>query len=84
MNVPPVPDADALAETLRRGAAAVLARSNAPNLMTYHLGGGNPTDRHAAALAATDAGRGGGCQPVADRRRAGGACRDPGQPGPRR
>ncbi len=49
MNVPPVPDADALAETLRRGAAAVLARSNAPNLMTYHLGGGNPTDRHAAA-----------------------------------
>ena len=41
--------ADALAETLRRGAAAVLARSNAPNLMTYHLGGGNPTDRHAAA-----------------------------------
>lgn len=49
MNVPPVPDADALAETLRRGAAAVLARSNALNLMTYHLGGGNPTDRHAAA-----------------------------------
>jgi len=49
MNVPPVPDADALAETLRRGAAVVLARSNAPNLMTYHLGGGNPTDRHAAA-----------------------------------
>lgn len=49
MNVPPVPDADALAEMLRRGAAAVLARSNAPNLMTYHLGGGNPTDRHAAA-----------------------------------
>ncbi|WP_313436957.1 PLP-dependent aminotransferase family protein [Stenotrophomonas sp.] len=49
MNVPPVPDADALAETLRRGAAAVLARSNTLNLMTYHLGGGNPTDRHAAA-----------------------------------
>ena len=49
MNVPPVPDADALAEMLRRGAAAVLARSNALNLMTYHLGGGNPTDRHAAA-----------------------------------
>ena len=49
MNVPPVPDADALADMLRRGAAAVLARSNAPNLMTYHLGGGNPTDRHAAA-----------------------------------
>ncbi len=49
MNVPPVVDADALAETLRRGAAAVLARSNAPNLMTYHLGGGNPTDRHAAS-----------------------------------
>jgi len=49
MNVPPVPDADALTETLRRGAAAVLARSNAPNLMTYHLGCGNPSDRHAAA-----------------------------------
>ncbi len=49
MNAPPVPDPDALADILRRGAAAVLARSNAPNLMTYHLGGGNPTDRHAAA-----------------------------------
>lgn len=49
MNVPPVPDPDALADLLRRGAAAVLARSNAPNLMSYHLGGGNPTDRHAAA-----------------------------------
>ncbi|KAF1015225.1 MAG: Vitamin B6 salvage pathway transcriptional repressor PtsJ [Stenotrophomonas maltophilia] len=49
MNLPPVPDAEALADMLRRGAASVLARSNAPNLMAYHLGGGNPTDRHAAA-----------------------------------
>jgi len=48
MNVPPVPDALALNDALRRGAAAVLARSNAPNLMTYHLAGGSPTDRHAA------------------------------------
>ncbi|WMJ70860.1 PLP-dependent aminotransferase family protein [Stenotrophomonas sp. 24(2023)] len=49
MNLPPVPDPNALADLLRRGAAAVLARSNAPDLMRYHLGGGNPTDRHAAA-----------------------------------
>lgn len=48
MNVPPVPDATALNDMLRRGAAAVLARSNALNLMTYHLSGGSPTDRHAA------------------------------------
>jgi DNA-binding transcriptional MocR family regulator len=48
MNVPPVPDATALNDVLRRAAAAVLARSNAPNLMTYHLTGGSPTDRHAA------------------------------------
>ncbi len=48
MNVPPVPDAVALNDVLRRGAAAVLARSNAPNLMTYHLTGGSSTDRHAA------------------------------------
>ncbi|MEA5669552.1 PLP-dependent aminotransferase family protein [Stenotrophomonas sp. MH1] len=48
MNVPPVPDAAALNDALRRGAAAVLARSNAPNLMTYHLTGGSRTDLHAA------------------------------------
>lgn len=48
MNVPPVPDAAALNDALRRGAAAVLARSNAHNLMTYQLSGGSRTDLHAA------------------------------------
>lgn len=49
MNVPPVPDTVALAAALRRGAATVLARSSTPELMTYHLGGGSQTDRHAAS-----------------------------------
>lgn len=49
MNVPPVPDALALNDALRRGAAAVLARSSAPNLMTYHRSAGSRTDLHAAS-----------------------------------
>ncbi|WP_313418786.1 PLP-dependent aminotransferase family protein [Stenotrophomonas sp.] len=49
MNVPPVPDCAHFSALLRRTAAAVLARSDANNLMTYHLGGGNATDRHAAS-----------------------------------
>jgi DNA-binding transcriptional MocR family regulator len=49
MNAPPIPDTDEFTDVLRRSAATVLARSDALNLMTYHVAGGNATDRHAAA-----------------------------------
>lgn len=48
MNLPPTPAGGQVAEMLRRGLATVLTRSDAANLMTYHVGGGSRADHLAA------------------------------------
>ena len=49
MNLPPSPGGSQVAEVLRRGLSSVLTRSDAGNLMTYHVGGGSAADQMAAA-----------------------------------
>lgn len=49
MNLPPSPGGSQVAEVLRRGLSSVLTRSDAGNLMTYHVGGGSAADQLAAA-----------------------------------
>ena len=48
MNLPPAPAGGQVADMLRRGLATVLTRSDATNLMTYHVGGGSRADHLAA------------------------------------
>lgn len=48
MNLPPSPGGGEVAELLRRGLSSVLSRSDAANLMTYHVGGGSSADHRAA------------------------------------
>lgn len=48
MNLPPSPAGGQLTEMLRRGLSSVLSRSDAGNLMTYHIGGGSRADHLAA------------------------------------
>lgn len=48
MNLPPTPPGGEVADMLRRGLATVLTRSDAGNLMTYHVGGGSRADHLAA------------------------------------
>lgn len=48
MNLPPSPSDGQLTEMLRRGLSSVLSRSDAGNLMTYHIGGGSRADHLAA------------------------------------
>lgn len=63
MNLPPTPAGGQVADMLRRGLATVLTRSDAGNLMTYHVGGGSRADHLAAQqwlkpiLGRLDAGR---------------------------
>jgi DNA-binding transcriptional MocR family regulator len=48
MNLPPSPGGGQVADVLRRGLSSVLTRSDADNLMTYHVGGGSRADHRAA------------------------------------
>lgn len=48
MNLPPSPGGGQVADMLQRGLATVLSRSDASNLMTYHVGGGSRADHLAA------------------------------------
>ncbi len=48
MNLPPSPGGGQVADMLRRGLSSVLTRSDAGNLMTYHVGGGSRADHLAA------------------------------------
>ncbi|MEN4950467.1 PLP-dependent aminotransferase family protein [Stenotrophomonas sp. TWI819] len=48
MNLPPSPGGGQVADMLRRGLSSVLTRSDAGNLMTYHIGGGSRADQLAA------------------------------------
>ncbi|WDS34852.1 PLP-dependent aminotransferase family protein [Pseudoxanthomonas sp.] len=47
MNIPPAPAGINLMDLLRYGLSQVLVRSEAPRLMTYHLGGGSVADQEA-------------------------------------
>jgi len=48
MNIPPPPSEVDLGASLRDGLAQVMLRTDANQLMTYHLGGGSEADRLAA------------------------------------
>ncbi|MNU80622.1 putative HTH-type transcriptional regulator YdcR [compost metagenome] len=48
MNLPPSPGGGQVADMLQRGLSTVLTRSDAGNLMTYHVGGGSRADHLAA------------------------------------
>jgi DNA-binding transcriptional MocR family regulator len=49
MNIPPPPGDLALEDLLKQGLAQVLLRTDADDLMAYHLGGGGKADRMAGA-----------------------------------
>jgi DNA-binding transcriptional MocR family regulator len=50
MNIPPPPTGVDFDDLLKRGLAQVLLRTDANQLMTYHLGGGGEVDRIAGAV----------------------------------
>jgi DNA-binding transcriptional MocR family regulator len=50
MNIPPPPAGMDFDELLKHGLSQVLLRTDADQLMTYHLGGGTHADRAAGAL----------------------------------
>jgi DNA-binding transcriptional MocR family regulator len=49
MNIPPAPAQVDLSTLLKQGLSHLATRSDVNLLMTYHIGGGSPTDRLAAA-----------------------------------